>query len=156
MSPELVGGLAGTLGTLLVILLKWWLDRPKRAADEERAQTKIATQLRDELRRDNESLRKSNDELRERQRETEKSLAATIARLEDMRRDNDVLRRENFDLKGVSGEQAEQLRSQAEEIKILKMQVAEYQADRLLLIDAMRKANIPIPPLTKDRPIGGD
>ena len=170
------GGLAGIITTVLGFVVRWVLTRPERQAQAKRAEdkqkleaakaeisqkkaidesvAKLETQLRSELRAD-------NSELRERSRQMEAKLAAAEARLEDLVTSNDTLRRENMELKGQNGAQsnqletqAAQLKRQAERIGALEAQVSALQADRLTLIDAMRAAGIPIPPLVADKKPG--
>lgn len=164
-SESLIGGIVGIAGTVLLYLVRWVATRGDRRVASVRAEakqqqqidesnTKLATALRDEMRRD-------NTELRNRQQATELKLAATEARLEDIRIDNEKLRRENVELKVQNAAQVQQLASQSEQLKrqsdrigLLEEQVSTYQSDRLTLIDALRTSGIDIPPLTTDKKPG--
>ncbi len=161
------GGVAGSVGTVLVMLVRWLLTRGEREArlvksDARQQQmvddssAKLATQLRDEMRVD-------NNELRSRLREAEAKGISTEARVNDLLKTNATLHQDNLELTEKNGVLTERTETQASQIKRLTEQVqaqgaqiTELQADRLILIDAMRAARITIPPLTAERkPVTG-
>lgn len=166
MSPEVwVGGTIGIIGSILLYVIQRWLTRGDREAKQIKAEAKhkqvvddanlkLAGELRAELRRDNE-------ELRERQRMTDQKLATTEGRLEDVLKANVTLHQDNLALtekNGALNERTEaqgvQIKKLSEQVQTQAVQIIELQADRLILIDAMRKASIPIPPLTAERSLG--
>ena len=173
ISPDAFwGGIAGTIGTIIVYLLRWYFGRGQREAREKRANEKqkqivddsndrLGRALRDEMRADNEKLR-------ERIRLMETKQATTENNMESLAKSNDALRRENMDLSRRNGEQAQKLTeqasklaSQADRMDEMEKQIFALQEDRLLLIDVLRRAGIPIPPPIAARrpgtgPLNGD
>ena len=118
----------------------------KTAIDE--SNNRLAAALRDEMRRDNE-------ELRMRQRDTDKELSATKARLEDIQVSNHTLRQENLELASKNGSLiaqvshlTEQNKKLAVDVKQLQDELQIHKLDRLVLIDVLRKAGITLPPLS--------
>lgn len=141
--PDTVwAALIGGAGTVVVYLLRWLLGRGIKTKQQEQsdarhqkqideASFKLAAELRDEMRRD-------NLDLRERQ-------SASEARISDLVIDNQKLRTENMELMGKNGALLEKSETQAKQILTMQQMIAELQLDRQILVDALIRANIPLP-----------
>ena len=139
---SIYGGLVGALGTLVVVIFRWLLSRNAQAKKQvlveekhqkaiEDANFKLAAELRDEMRKDNAMLRERT--------------SANEARINDLVLDNQKLRSENMELMGKNGALTEKAETQGKQIAILERMVQELQFDRQVLVDALMKANIPMP-----------
>lgn len=143
VNPDtIIGGLVGTGGTVLIMLLRWWMGRGDREArrlkseakqkqDIESANDKLGAALREELRRD-------NNELRDRVSKAEAQIASLTA-------DRDALRRENMKLTEQNGAQGERIAALVKQNESMEVRIKELEIDRQILIDALRGANIPLP-----------
>lgn len=108
----------------------------------------LATTLREELRTYNLDLKEDNAELRKRVRQTELDAESTKTQLAGVVKENETLRRENLDLASKNGALEMQVKMQGQEIIELRAEVKKLQADRLTLMDEMRKEKMTIPPLS--------
>lgn len=162
MTPELFwGGVWGTVGTVIVFVVRWLLTRGEREVRQVKADVKQQAAIDDSIAKVAALWREDNKDLRARAGLMELKQAGTEARLEEVLKANTTLHQDNLTLTEKNGALTEKADSQAGQIKqlnervsTLQTQVAYLQTDNLTLINAMRQAGIPIPALSTDTKLG--
>lgn len=164
MDPQLWIPLATSVGgTLSVTAARWFLGqgaRKKKATLDQSKQQLAEIQQQQAIETANERLaRELRDELRGDLDGVRERLSKTEGRVDELSTDNANLRKENMELKGQNGSQAKEIETLHKQVgqletsnAVMMRRIDALQADRLSLIDAIRKANIPLPPLIADRP----
>lgn len=143
LAAAVAGGGLGILGTILLWLTQRYFTRGDRAAKQAKADAKqkadiesasvaMGNQIRDELRQDNRDLRDR--------------LSKAEANIQTLTADRDALRKENLDLTEKNGAAQERIAQLVKQNESMEVRIKELEVDRQILIDALRLAQIPLPP----------